>query len=136
MSALLKPTPEPRRIVIDADEVAAIIGVSRKMVYEQAGAGALPCRRIGRRFLFYRPAIAAWLAGDEREPPQPDNDNAEGLNADQVAELLDVDRKTIYDAVSRREIPFRRLRTRIIFFRPTLVRWLWGCKATSRGQER
>lgn len=123
-------------LVIDAAEVATLIGVSRKIVYETAGMGALPCRRLGRRFLFYRPAILAWLAGGDDIAREPENDNVEALNADQVAELLDVDRKTIYEAVTRNEIPFRRLRTRILFFRPTLVRWLWGCKATARGQER
>jgi excisionase family DNA binding protein len=44
-----------------ADEVAAYLRVNRKTVYEYAGSGVIPCRRIGRRLVFSRSAIVAWL---------------------------------------------------------------------------
>lgn len=47
--------------VIGADDVGAILGVNRKTVYEAAGRGQIPCRRVGRRVIFYRPAIMSWL---------------------------------------------------------------------------
>jgi excisionase family DNA binding protein len=47
---------------IDADEVARLIGVGRKAVYEAAGRKEIPHRRVGRRFLFSRTAIKTWLA--------------------------------------------------------------------------
>jgi excisionase family DNA binding protein len=60
------PRPPPRRAspednVLTADEVAEILRVDRKTVYEFAGRGELPCRRLGRRILFSRRALMAWL---------------------------------------------------------------------------
>ena len=46
------------------------------------------------------------------------------LTADELAELLGVNRKTIYEAASRGEIPHRRLGRRLIFERGTVLRWL------------
>jgi excisionase family DNA binding protein len=73
----IRPTPVeeplPRRLlsmtgtvtsngdVLSADEVAKILRVDRKTVYEFASRGEIPCRRLGRRILFYRPALMAWL---------------------------------------------------------------------------
>lgn len=48
--------------ILDADEVAAMLGLNRKTVYEAAGRGEIPCRRVGRRLLFYRPSLVSWLA--------------------------------------------------------------------------
>lgn len=50
--------------VMSAEEVARRIGIGRRQVYEAAGRGAIPCRRVGQRILFYWPAVAAWLAGE------------------------------------------------------------------------
>jgi excisionase family DNA binding protein len=47
--------------VIAADDVAALLKVNRKTVYEAAGRGQLPSRRLGRRVLFSRNAVLAWL---------------------------------------------------------------------------
>lgn len=44
-----------------AKEVAAYLRVNRKTVYEYAGSGVIPCRRIGRRLVFSRSAIVVWL---------------------------------------------------------------------------
>ena len=49
------------RLVMTADEVAELLRVDRKTVYAAAGRGEIPCRRIGRRLLFSRTAIVAWL---------------------------------------------------------------------------
>ncbi|NVB37252.1 helix-turn-helix domain-containing protein [Pseudenhygromyxa sp. WMMC2535] len=46
------------------------------------------------------------------------------LTADQLAELFGVNRKTIYEAASRGEIPHRRLGRRLIFERGAVLRWL------------
>lgn len=139
MSALLH-AKRTERIVMDVDEVAVLVGVSRKMVYDQAGIGALPCRRLGRRFLFYRPAILAWLAGASSPHAHADNDNEAALQAEDVAALLDVDRKTVYEAVARGELPHRRIGRRVVFSRPALVRWLLleerPCSVCSHTQPR
>ncbi len=67
-SGLEVPAPPPRRPgdVLSADEVAEILRVDRKTVYEFAGRGEIPCRRLGRRILFSRRALMAWL--DDARP--------------------------------------------------------------------
>jgi len=47
--------------VMDADQLAAFLGVDRKTVYDYAGRGQIPHRRLGKRLLFSRSAIVAWL---------------------------------------------------------------------------
>lgn len=63
--------------------------------------------------------------------PANDNRDPDVLDADQVAAMLGLNRKTVYEAAARGEIPCRRLGRRILFYRPSLVSWLEGCKATS-----
>lgn len=54
------------RDVMRAVEVAAFLEVGRNTVYEGAGRGEIPCRRVGRRILFSRAALVAWLGLQER----------------------------------------------------------------------
>jgi excisionase family DNA binding protein len=48
-------------LVYTADELAALLGLDRKTIYDFATRGEIPCKRLGRRILFPRAAIAAWL---------------------------------------------------------------------------
>ncbi len=48
--------------VLCAEELAVLLGVDRKTVYEYAGRGVIPHRRLGRRLLFSHAAVMAWLA--------------------------------------------------------------------------
>jgi DNA binding domain, excisionase family len=50
------------RDVIAAAEVAALLGVCRRAVYDAAGRGEIPHRRLGRRVLFSRSAVLDWLS--------------------------------------------------------------------------
>jgi excisionase family DNA binding protein len=50
-----------------ANELASWLRVNRKTVYEYAARNVIPCRRLGRRVVFSRPAIAAWLARSSTE---------------------------------------------------------------------
>ena len=64
----------------------------------------------------------------------PAKDGSDVLTADEVAELLRLDRKTVYDYAGRGEIPCQRLGKRILFSRAALVSWLGGCsKGSSDG---
>ncbi len=47
--------------VLTADEVAALLRVNRKTIYEAAQRGDIPHRRLGRRLVFERGAVLAWL---------------------------------------------------------------------------
>jgi excisionase family DNA binding protein len=53
---------EPTAEILTADEVAEFLGVDRNTVYDYAGRGVIPSRRIGKRMLFSREALALWLA--------------------------------------------------------------------------
>lgn len=48
--------------VMSTEEVASFLGVSRKTVDEYADKGWIPHQRLGRRKLFSRTALMAWLA--------------------------------------------------------------------------
>ena len=51
----------PESDVMNADEVAAFLGVDRTTVYDFAGRGVIPHQRLGKRLLFRRGALVAWL---------------------------------------------------------------------------
>ena len=51
--------------VLTAVEVAKLLGVDRKTIYEAAKSGQLPHRRLGRRLIFERGAVLAWLREGE-----------------------------------------------------------------------
>lgn len=47
--------------VMSVDELAEMLGVDKKTIYDKANRGQIPCRRLGRRVLFGRRAILDWL---------------------------------------------------------------------------
>lgn len=49
--------------VCTVEDVARWLGVNRKTVYDAVHRRELPCARLGRRVLFSRAAISAWLGG-------------------------------------------------------------------------
>ena len=57
----------------------------------------------------------------------PAKTGSDVLTADEVAEFLGLDRKTVYDYAGRGEIPCQRLGKRILFSRAALVSWLSSC---------
>lgn len=53
--------PLTRADVMDAGDVAALLGIARSTVDEWARRGDLPSRKRGRRRLFLRWEVEAWL---------------------------------------------------------------------------
>jgi excisionase family DNA binding protein len=49
--------------IISAKEAAAMLGIHLTTLYEAARRGEVPCRIIGRRFVFVREVLEAWLLG-------------------------------------------------------------------------
>ncbi len=47
--------------IISATEVGKLLGLGRNSVYDAAGRGEIPHRRVGRRLIFSRAAILSWL---------------------------------------------------------------------------
>ncbi len=61
------------------------------------------------------------------------NDNASMLDVAELCDLLRVNRKTVYDAIGRGEIPgVVRLGRVLRFHRPTIDRWMTGEKAAAK----
>ena len=58
----------------------------------------------------------------------------EVVSADEVALWFGVDRKTVYNAAARGEIPHRRLGKRLLFSRAALVSWL-ACEGGARRKD-
>ncbi len=57
------------------------------------------------------------------------------LTVDEIASLLRVNRNTVYDLVSRKEIPFRRVGKSIRFQREAVLEWLQGNVSDLRNKE-
>ena len=51
--------------VLSVEQVAELLGLGRNTVYDAAGRGEIPHRRVGRRLIFSRSAVMEWLAGKE-----------------------------------------------------------------------
>lgn len=52
--------------VISAKDAAALLGVHHTTLYEAARRGEVPCRMIGRRFVFVRETLIEWMRGTDR----------------------------------------------------------------------
>jgi excisionase family DNA binding protein len=66
------------RETITAEEAAVIIGVSEWTVYDLARRRVLPHIRVGRRVLFRRTSILAWLEQQEATSMKPEPEAARG----------------------------------------------------------
>lgn len=51
--------------LLDADDVAAALGVSRDWIYAEVRAGRIPHVRLGRNVRFRSQAVEDWIAGLE-----------------------------------------------------------------------
>jgi len=59
--AAAQATPDDTPTVISAREAAALLGIHHTTLYEAAKRGDVPCRRVGRRFIFTRESLVDWL---------------------------------------------------------------------------
>lgn len=50
--------------LMTADEAAELLGIHRTTLYDGARRGEIPCRRVGRRFVFVRETLLDWLRSD------------------------------------------------------------------------
>lgn len=56
----MKPDPGLSTIMT-TQEVTEWLGINRKTLYSAVATGEIPARKIGRKYLFSRSAIMAWL---------------------------------------------------------------------------
>jgi excisionase family DNA binding protein len=52
---------QPADVVLDVDEVAALLRLGRNTIYELVGRNEIPHRRCGKQIRFSRAAIMRWL---------------------------------------------------------------------------
>lgn len=60
------PGTTPPCEILCADDVAVWFKVDRKSIYNAAARGKIPHQRLGKRLLFSRAALMAWLAREAR----------------------------------------------------------------------
>lgn len=51
---------------MSVSEVSKWFDVDRKTIYHAVASGTIPHRRVGKRVLFHRGALVAWLANQDR----------------------------------------------------------------------
>jgi excisionase family DNA binding protein len=65
------PMPHPQRdlpLLLDADEAASALSLSRAKVFAMASRGEIPSVRIGRSLRIPRDPLVAWVEGRTSEP--------------------------------------------------------------------
>ena len=53
---------------LTAEELARFLGVNRKTVYEYAARNVIPHQHLGRRLIFSRSQVVAWLGACRASP--------------------------------------------------------------------
>ena len=63
-TAFLKPAPPVVKNgdILDVDEAAALLKVSKKTVYNRVKDNTIPYARLGRKLLFHRQSLVQWIA--------------------------------------------------------------------------
>lgn len=72
---------EPAAQLLDAGDVAEMLGVSREWVYEQSRRGRIPTVTLGRYRRYRRSSVDAWVAQLERRRARSasDGDSEHGV---------------------------------------------------------
>ena len=66
-----EPTPPPTASVLTVDELATLLRVNRKTVYDAISRGEMPgARRIGGRYRILRTAVLEWLGSSQGRVPR------------------------------------------------------------------
>jgi excisionase family DNA binding protein len=87
-TTFIKPAPPPVKNgdILDVDEAAALLKVSKKTVYNRVKANTIPYARLGRKLLFHRQSLVQWIAeGGDRAQPAGEG---EQLTMDRVIGML------------------------------------------------
>jgi excisionase family DNA binding protein len=62
-TTFIEPPPQVKNgDILDVDEAALLLRVSKKTVYNRVKAGTLPHARVGRKLLFSRQKLHQWIA--------------------------------------------------------------------------
>ncbi len=62
-TTFIEPQPQVKNgDILDVDEAAVLLKVSKKTIYNRVKAGTLPHARVGRKLLFSRQKLNQWVA--------------------------------------------------------------------------
>jgi excisionase family DNA binding protein len=63
-TAFIKPAPAPVKNgdILDVDEAAALLKVSKKTIYTRVKNNAIPYAKLGRKLLFSRAKLTQWVS--------------------------------------------------------------------------
>jgi excisionase family DNA binding protein len=63
-TAFIKPAPAPPKNgdILDVDEAAALLKVSKKTIYSRVKNNSMPYAKLGRKLLFSRAKLTQWVA--------------------------------------------------------------------------
>ena len=62
-TTFIEPPPQVKNSdILDVDEAAVLLKVSKKTIYNRVKAGTLPHARVGRKLLFSRQKLSQWIA--------------------------------------------------------------------------
>jgi excisionase family DNA binding protein len=60
-------TAEPERLAFSVNELIKAVGIARRTLYAEVNSGRLKVTKLGKRSLFRRENVVAWLDGLDRE---------------------------------------------------------------------
>lgn len=80
--------------VYSVEQLATMLGCDRKSIYAAAERGEIPCRRLGRRRLFPRAWVDAWLRG-EAAAATPETTSSTRAPAGHTRARIDRPRRTV-----------------------------------------
>lgn len=63
------PANLPERLAVDRVEAAQLLGLSLATLDRLVKRQEIPHRKCGRRVLFHRPTLEAWLRGESSDSP-------------------------------------------------------------------
>ena len=89
-----------------ADWVAEFLSVDPAWVHEATAAGTLPSIKVGNELRFDPDAIKAWGRSKTANSTMPSRDDGpEFLTIDEGAQLLRLNRNTLYEAIRLGQVP-------------------------------
>lgn len=107
--------------ILNMKQAADLLNVSQTILWEACMNGELPCRKIGRTYIFQRDQLIAWLSVDE---PKVEVKNS--IDTIAAAELLGVPPQKIRQWAAGwcyYKMPIIRKGSRVYFDREQLIQW-------------
>ena len=85
----LKSAPQVKNgDILDVDEAAALLKVSKKTIYTRVKHDAIPYAKLGRKLLFHRQTLEKWIADGGDRAQRTSDSQGEQLTLDALTGML------------------------------------------------